>query len=161
MTKTHDALVPHFAKNDKLLLCQQVDGGMDSLVEMFRKKREACLLGCQIFWEGIDLPENALELLVIPKLPFPNPSNPLIAALADKMKEQNENAFKNLYIPEALQELRQGLGRLIRSESDSGTVLFLDNRLVTEAYGKSFTRLWGFKHEVAHNIEELKNLLGL
>ncbi len=161
MTKVHDALAPHFAARDKLLLCQQIDGGMDSLVEMFRKKREACLLGCQVFWEGIDLPENALELLVIPKLPFPNPSNPLIASLSEKMKAKGENAFRNLYIPEAVLELRQGLGRLIRSESDSGVALFLDNRLVGEAYGKSFTKLWNGKHEVAHSLEELKSLLGL
>jgi DNA polymerase-3 subunit epsilon/ATP-dependent DNA helicase DinG len=57
--------------------------------------------------------------------------------------------------------LRQGLGRLIRSESDTGTALFFDNRLVREAYGKSFTRLWGAKHEVAHNMQELKSFLGL
>lgn len=161
MTKVHDAIAPRFAAKDKLLLCQQIDGGMDSLVEMFRKKREACLLGCQIFWEGIDLPENALELLVIPKLPFPNPSNPLIASLSEKMKAKGENAFRNLYIPEAVLELRQGLGRLIRSESDSGVALFFDNRLVGEAYGKSFTKLWNGKHEVAHSLEELKSLLGL
>lgn len=161
MTKVHDALLPRFAAKDKLLLCQQLDGGMDSLVEMFRKTREACLLGCQVFWEGIDLPENALELLVIPKLPFPNPSNPLVASLSEKMKERGENAFRNLYIPEAVLELRQGLGRLIRSESDSGVALFLDNRLVGEAYGKSFTKLWNGKHEVAHSLGELKSLLGL
>lgn len=161
MTKVHDALAPRFAAKDKLLLCQQLDGGMDSLVEMFRKKREACLLGCQIFWEGIDLPENALELLVIPKLPFSNPANPLVASLSEKMKANGENAFRNLYIPEAVLELRQGLGRLIRSESDSGVALFFDNRLVGEAYGKSFTKLWNGKHEVAHSLEELKSLLGL
>lgn len=161
MTKVHDALLPRFAAKDKLLLCQQLDGGMDSLVEMFRKTRESCLLGCQVFWEGIDLPENALELLVIPKLPFPNPSNPLVASLSEKMKERGENAFRNLYIPEAVLELRQGLGRLIRSESDSGVALFLDNRLVGEAYGKSFTKLWNGGHEVAHSLGELKSLLGL
>lgn len=161
MTKVHSALSPRFAAKDKLLLCQQIDGGMDSLVEMFRKRREACLLGCQIFWEGIDLPKNALEFLVIPKLPFPNPSNPLIASLADSLKAKNENAFRSLYIPEAILELRQGMGRLIRSESDSGTILFLDNRLIHEAYGKSFTRLWNAKHEVAHSLGELKSLLGI
>ncbi len=77
------------------------------------------------------------------------------------MKAKGENAFRNLYIPEAVLELRQGLGRLIRSESDSGVALFLDNRLVGEAYGKSFTKLWNGKHEVAHSLEELKSLLGL
>lgn len=161
MTKVQGALSPHFAAKNKLLLCQQIDGGMDNLVEMFRKKREACLLGCQVFWEGIDLPNEALELLVIPKLPFPNPANPLIAGLSDKLKAKNENAFRNLYIPEAVLELRQGLGRLIRSESDTGTALFLDNRLVHEAYGKSFTKLWNGRHEVAHSLEELKSILGL
>ena len=161
MTKVHDVLAPLFAEKDKLLLCQHLDGGMDSLVEMFRKKREACLLGSQVFWEGIDLPDEALELLVIPKLPFPNPGDPLVAALASKMKEAGENAFKSLFVPEAVLELRQGLGRLIRGESDSGTVLFFDNRLIRESYGKSFTRLWGGKHEVVKDLKELKEKLSL
>jgi len=161
MTKVHSALMPLFAEKNKLLLSQHVDGGMDSLVEMFRKERESCLLGCQVFWEGIDLPGDALELLVIPKLPFPNPGDPLVASKADRMKEKGENAFRNLFVPEALLELRQGMGRLIRGEGDSGVLLLLDNRLVTEAYGKSFTRLWGNNHTVVQSLEELKAKLGV
>lgn len=155
MNGVYTSLSKPFAEKQKLLLCQHVDGGMDNLVEMFRKERKSCLLGSQLLWEGVDLPGEALELLVIPRLPFPNPSDPLIAALSDRMKEQKENAFRRLFIPEALLELRQGMGRLIRGEQDRGVVLFLDSRLLKESYGRSFSRLWNHKDTVVKSEEEL------
>jgi len=161
MTKAHAALSPLFAEKKKSLLAQHIDGGMDNLVELFRKERESCLLGCQGFWEGIDLPGDALEFLVIPKLPFPMPGDPLIASRSEKIKAAGGNSFKSLFVPEAVLELRQGMGRLIRSENDSGVLLLLDNRLITEAYGKSFTRLWANKHTVVKSLDELKEKLGL
>lgn len=161
MTGAYKALSKPFADNHKLLLSQHIDGGMDNLIEMFRKERNSCLLGSQLLWEGVDLPGEALELLVIPKLPFPNPSEPLIAALSDEMKLKKENGFKNLFIPEALLELRQGIGRLIRGEKDSGILLLLDSRLVTESYGKSFTRLWNHQHQIVQNEDDLCKALGV
>jgi ATP-dependent DNA helicase DinG len=159
LQKSHEAISPHFSAKGKTLLSQHADGSFDSLVELFRKQRGACLLGTQVFWEGVDLPGNALELLVIPKLPFPSPGEPLVASRADHIKEQGGNPFKELFVPEAVLDLRQGVGRLIRSPEDHGTLLLLDNRILTEAYGKSFARIWNFKHQVAKSVEELKAML--
>lgn len=115
--------------------------------------------GCQILWEGVDFPGDALKLLVIPKLPFPNPMDPLVAGISAKMKSDGKNSFKDYYVPEAYMELRQGLGRLIRSEEDSGKVLILDNRVVLEHYGKSFMRIWNMKQKVADSIEDIKSFV--
>ena len=156
MMKAQSALAPAFAAKGKLLLCQHVDGALDGLIAMFRKSRGACLLGCQSLWEGVDFPGDALKLLVVTKLPFPNPSDPLVAGISAEMKSKGENVFKTYYIPEAFMELRQGLGRLLRSETDSGKVLILDNRVVNEPYGKSFARIWDMKHLVANTVEEIK-----
>lgn len=159
MMKAQAALAPVFAAREKLLLCQHVDGALDGLVAMFRKSRGACLLGCQSLWEGVDFPGDALKLLVIPKLPFPNPVDPLVAGITNKMKAEGQNAFKEFFVPEAYMELRQGLGRLIRSEEDSGKVLILDNRVVTEHYGKSFMRIWNSKQILAGSVDEVKAAL--
>ena len=159
MMKAQAAFAPVFAEKNKLLLCQHVDGSLDGLVAMFRKSRGACLLGCQSLWEGVDFPGDALKLLVIPKLPFPNPVDPLIAGVANKLKAEGKNAFKEYFVPEAYMELRQGLGRLIRSEEDSGKVLILDNRIITEHYGKSFMRIWNNKQVVVNSVDEIKSAL--
>lgn len=159
MMKAQEILAPAFAAKGKLLLCQYVDGALDGLVSMFRQSRGACLLGCQSLWEGVDFPGDALKLLVIVKLPFPNPSDPLVAGLAAEMKNKNENAFKDFFMPEAFMELRQGLGRLIRSEEDSGKVLILDSRIVNEHYGKTFSRIWNFKQKVAYNVDQIKSFV--
>ena len=155
MMKAQTVLAPAFAEKNKLLLCQHVDGSLDGLVSMFRKSRGACLLGCQTLWEGVDFPGDALKLLVITKLPFPNPSDPLVAGISADMKARGENTFKNYFVPEAYMELRQGLGRLIRTESDSGKIVILDNRVVNEAYGKTFMRIWNNKQQVAASIDDI------
>lgn len=159
MMKAQAALAPVFAAKGKLLLCQHVDGALDGLVAMFRKSRGACLLGCQSLWEGVDFPGDALKLLVITKLPFPNPSEPLVAGISADLKAKGENVFKSYYIPEAYMELRQGLGRLLRTENDSGKVLVLDNRVVTEAYGKTFARIWNMKHATANTVDDVKKFV--
>lgn len=159
MLKAQAVLAPVFAEKNKLLLCQHVDGALDGLISMFRQSRGACLLGCQSLWEGVDFPGDALKLLVIAKLPFPNPSDPLVAGLAAEMKTRNENAFKDYFMPEAYMEMRQGLGRLIRTETDSGKVLILDSRIVNEHYGKTFSRIWDFKHKTAYSVDQIKSFV--
>ena len=159
MMKAQAALAPIFAERNKLLLCQHVDGALDGLVAMFRKSRGACLLGCQSLWEGVDFPGEALKLLVIPKLPFPNPVDPLVAGIVNKLKAEGKNAFKEFFVPEAYMELRQGLGRLIRSDEDSGKVLILDNRVVLEHYGKTFVRIWNNRQTVVNSVEEIMSAL--
>lgn len=159
MLKAQTALAPAFAAKNKLLLCQNVDGSLDSLVTMFRKERGACLLGCQSLWEGVDFPGDALKLLVITKLPFPNPSDPVVAGLSNEYKERGENPFKSYYVPEAYMEMRQGLGRLLRTEGDSGKVLILDNRVVTEHYGKTFQKIWNFKQKFLFSVDDVKKYI--
>ena len=155
MMKAQTVLAPAFAERNKLLLCQHVDGSLDGLVAMFRKERGACLLGCQSLWEGVDFPGDALKLLVITKLPFPNPTDPLVAGITSEMKASNKNFFKDYFVPEAYTELRQGMGRLLRSDSDSGKVLILDNRVILERYGKTFARIWNFKHRIAGSVNDI------
>ena len=155
MMKAQTVLAPAFAERNKLLLCQHVDGSLDGLVAMFRKERGACLLGCQSLWEGVDFPGDALKLLVVTKLPFPNPTDPLVAGITNEMKASNKNFFKDYFVPEAYTELRQGMGRLLRSDSDSGKVLILDNRVILERYGKTFSRIWNFKHRIAGSVNDI------
>jgi DNA polymerase-3 subunit epsilon/ATP-dependent DNA helicase DinG len=159
LKKSHGVLSPLFAQKHKLLLSQPHDGNLDGLLAMFRKEQGACLMGTQMCWEGIDLPGKELELLVIPKLPFPTPGDPLVAARQEAVQARRGNAFKEIFVPEALLDLRQGMGRLIRSETDKGTVVFFDSRILHEGYGRNFRKLWNEKHLVAHNLEELKALL--
>ncbi len=159
MMKAQAALAPAFAERKKLLLCQHVDGSLDGLVAMFRKERGACLLGCQSLWEGVDFPGDALKLLVITKLPFPNPTDPLVAGLTNEMKATNKNFFKDFFVPEAYMELRQGMGRLLRSDSDSGKVLILDNRVILERYGKTFARIWNFKNRIANSVADIERFV--
>ena len=91
--------------------------------------------------------------------PFPNPMDPLVAGITNKMKSEGKNAFKEFFVPEAFMELRQGLGRLIRSEEDSGKVLILDNRVVVEHYGKTFMRIWNNKQKVVGSVDDIKAAL--
>ena len=71
------------------------------------------------------------------------------------MKNTNKNFFKDYFVPEAYTELRQGMGRLLRSDSDSGKVLILDNRVILERYGKTFSRIWNFKHRIAGSVNDI------
>ena len=92
------------------------------------------LLGTKSFWEGVDVPGEALSALVIVKLPFDVPTDPIIAARAETF----ERAFNDYNLPEAVLKFRQGFGRLIRSRSDRGIVVILDRRLLTKQYGRMF-----------------------
>ena len=92
------------------------------------------LLGTRSFWEGVDVPGEALQVVVITKLPFDVPTDPLIAARS----EMYENSFNEYYLPEAILKFRQGFGRLIRSQSDHGIVAILDKRVMTKQYGRLF-----------------------
>ena len=122
-----------------------------------RKSPKSCLMGTQVYWEGIDLPGKQLEVLVIVKLPFPNISDPMVQAWTERLKAQNRNAFREYLLPEAVLELKQGIGRLLRGAGDRGVVLLLDNRVMTEPYGISFARTWKNNHQVVNNVEDVIN----
>lgn len=106
----------------------------NTLLETFRESPKAVLLGTRAFWEGVDIPGEALSVLVIVKLPFDVPSDPIIAARAETF----DDAFNEYNLPEAILRFRQGFGRLIRTQSDRGVVVILDKRVLTKKYGRQF-----------------------
>ncbi|HBR09863.1 TPA: hypothetical protein DD712_01240 [Candidatus Acetothermia bacterium] len=117
------------------------EGGISraKLVAAFKgATKPAVLLGTDSFWEGVDLPGHELEVLFITRLPFPVPTEPITAALSEKIQTANRNPFTDLFLPAAILKLRQGIGRLIRSRSDKGVVIITDQRVVTKSYGALF-----------------------
>jgi ATP-dependent DNA helicase DinG len=111
------------------------------LIERFREGASAGRPGCILvaaasFWEGVDVPGDALQLVVIDKLPFPPPNDPLVEARSSRLEGQGRSAFADYTLPEAAVSLKQGAGRLIRSETDLGALVVCDNRLVTMGYGR-------------------------
>ncbi|MBU0517328.1 DEAD/DEAH box helicase family protein [bacterium] len=120
------------------LLIQGQHGSRDHLLRQFREEPGSVLLGTDSFWEGIDVVGEALELLIVAKLPFEVPSEPIVEARYEKLKAEGKDAFMYYTVPEAIIRLRQGIGRLIRSKTDRGAALILDSRLHTTRYGKAF-----------------------
>ena len=108
------------------------------LIERFRKLGNAVLLGTGSFWEGVDVRGNALSCVIIDKLPFASPGDPILQARINAMKKRGENAFMQYQLPAAVITLKQGVGRLIRDVSDYGTLVLCDPRLGTKGYGRIF-----------------------
>lgn len=113
----------------------QGEGQRDHLIRRFREAGNAILLGTDSFWEGVDVPGRALRGLVLAKLPFKVPSEPLTAARLERLAEQGEDGFFGYLLPHAALKLKQGFGRLIRGAEDVGVVLLLDRRVITRRYG--------------------------
>jgi predicted DnaQ family exonuclease/DinG family helicase len=122
------------------LLAQGVSGTRNAILEQFKQNSRMILLGTDSFWEGIDVPGEACEIVVIPRLPFPVPSHPLTQALSKRMEAQNGESFFSYSIPEAVIKFRQGVGRLIRTSTDRGALVVLDHRILSKGYGKQFIR---------------------
>jgi len=111
-----------------------VDGTPQQLVSRFLENPETVLLGTSSFWEGVDLAGDALRVLLVARLPFNVPSEPVFAARS----EQYENSFNQYAVPQAILKLRQGFGRLIRTKTDRGVAVILDQRILARRYGKAF-----------------------
>src|SRR5215203_1438526 len=113
----------------------QGESPRDVLLRRFRDLENAILLGTDSFWEGVDVPGRALRTLVLNKLPFKVPSEPITAARLERLAEEGFDGFMNYLLPHAALKLKQGFGRLIRSREDTGVVILLDSRVVTKRYG--------------------------
>jgi ATP-dependent DNA helicase DinG len=113
----------------------QGEAPRDQLLRRFRETGNAILLGTDSFWEGVDVPGRALRALVLTKLPFKVPSEPVTSARLERLAEQGEDGFMGYLLPHAALKLKQGFGRLIRSAQDFGVVVLLDPRVVTKRYG--------------------------
>jgi DNA polymerase-3 subunit epsilon/ATP-dependent DNA helicase DinG len=107
----------------------------NTLLESFRSDDHAVLFGTKAFWEGVDVPGEALSVLIIVKLPFDVPSDPIVAARSETF----EDPFSEYSLPEAILRFRQGFGRLIRTQSDRGIVAIFDRRIMSKRYGRMFT----------------------
>lgn len=134
LKRTSQVITPLLADQGILVYEQGEGASTHTLLATFREADKAVLLGTRAFWEGVDIPGEALSVLVITKLPFDVPSDPIIAARAETF----EDPFNEYHLPEAILRFRQGFGRLIRTQSDRGIVVVLDKRILTKRYGRAF-----------------------
>ncbi len=140
MQRAHELLQAEFdRKGWKYPLLMQGEGSRNELLARFRQYGNAVLLGSQSFWEGVDVRGEALSLVVIDKLPFASPDDPVLAARIAEMNRQGRNAFMEFQLPRAIINLKQGAGRLIRDETDRGVLMICDPRIISKHYGK---RVW-------------------
>jgi ATP-dependent DNA helicase DinG len=133
LRRTADAVRGELGGRWPLLV--QGEGQRDQLLRRFREAGSAILLGTDSFWEGVDVPGRALRVLVLAKIPFKVPTEPLTAARLERIEAGGLNGFAHYLVPNAALKLKQGFGRLIRSRSDLGAVVLLDRRVVTKRYG--------------------------
>jgi len=122
------------------LLVQGAGAPRTKLLEQFKSTPRSVLFGTDSFWSGVDVPGEALSNVIITRLPFAVPDTPLIEAKLELIQERGGDAFTEFSLPEAILKLRQGVGRLIRTKTDRGIVIILDNRIVTRPYGRAFMR---------------------
>ena len=133
---TYDAVKPALARHNIAVFGQGLDGGAKALVDRLRATERSVIFGTSSFWEGIDVPGDALTTLIITKLPFPVPSDPIFQARGELL----ENEFMEQSVPRAVLKFKQGFGRLIRRSTDRGICAVLDRRVIAKRYGTYFLK---------------------
>lgn len=142
-------------QKEDIQVFEQGDGASaTALLETFKESPRAVLLGTRSFWEGVDVPGEALQVLVIAKLPFEVPSDPIVAARSESF----DDSFNQYMIPEAILRFRQGFGRLIRTQTDRGVVAILDKRILSKKYGRLFIESLPKCHIVQGSVLNLPEL---
>jgi len=158
LRRTVQAVYPALTEAGITVLSQGGGGSRHQLLETFKGSNRTVLMGTRSFWEGVDVVGPALSALVLVRLPFAVPSDPIVAARIRHLNETGGNAFYDYQIPEAIILLKQGLGRLIRNRSDRGILALLDRRIMTRRYGQTFLRSLP-PAPLTHDLEELRNFL--
>jgi ATP-dependent DNA helicase DinG len=146
------------AVNNTFTLFRQGDKPRYQLIEEFKTSHKPVLFGTATFWQGVDVPGEALKCVIITKLPFAVPSDPIIEARMELLKAQNKNPFMHYQVPQAITLLRQGFGRLIRTATDTGIVAILDPRIKSKYYGRHFLNSLPDCKKVS-DIKDIKNFL--
>ncbi|MBY0096575.1 ATP-dependent DNA helicase DinG [Mesobacillus maritimus] len=139
LKKTYELIKESGLLDDFALIAQGITAGSRSrLTRNFQRFEKAILFGTSSFWEGIDIPGEDLSCIVIVRLPFSPPDEPLAVAKRDLILQQGGNPFNELSLPEAVLRFKQGFGRLVRSSTDRGIIFVFDRRIITTSYGKAF-----------------------
>ncbi|TLS35885.1 ATP-dependent DNA helicase DinG [Pseudalkalibacillus caeni] len=139
LKKTHFVVKNLLEEDDISLISQGVDSGSRmKLTKNFKQTDEAILFGTSSFWEGVDLPGEDLSCLIIVRLPFSPPDNPLFESRSEVIKKEGGNPFMDLSLPQAIIRFKQGFGRLVRTQKDRGVVFVFDRRIISTRYGKLF-----------------------
>jgi ATP-dependent DNA helicase DinG len=156
LKQVYEPLKERLAEAGIAVIGQGIDGGgRTKLVRRFRQQQASVLLGTSSFWEGVDLPGDALTCLAIVRLPFTPPNHPLLEAKSEQLAAEKKNPFMKLSIPQAVIRFKQGFGRLVRTAKDKGIVILYDTRVIDTSYGKYFLySLPGPKIETMH-IEQI------
>jgi ATP-dependent DNA helicase DinG len=131
---------PELQEHGIRLLVHGESGSRDLILRTFRKGERCVLLGTHSFWEGVDVVGDALSCVILARLPFASPNDPVVSARCEQIDNEGQSAFRSLSLPAAVLRLRQGFGRLIRHRSDHGLVIVADTRILTKNYGGTFRR---------------------
>jgi ATP-dependent DNA helicase DinG len=157
--RTLDAIASRLRGRLGFELLVQGEAPRERLLERFREDVSSVLVATGTFWQGVDIPGEALSLLVIDKLPFQPPDDPLVEARCERITADGGDWFADYALPSAVLQLRQGFGRLIRSRADRGVVCLLDPRVRTRAYGRAFLESLP-PCRVVHERADVREFLG-
>jgi ATP-dependent DNA helicase DinG len=138
MEDVFSQLSEFFSENQLTAHIQGGELSRSKMLQTMRERKNCVIFGAESFWQGVDLPGESLECVIITRLPFAVPTRPLNEARLEALQREGKDSFVHLSLPQAVLKLKQGFGRLIRTRTDTGTVIILDSRIVTKGYGATF-----------------------
>lgn len=153
----YNQLKSRFSEKEYTLI-KQNDFPRHEMIEIFKNSKNPILFGTDSFWEGVDVQGEQLQSVIITKLPFKVPNDPVTEAIIENIRKNGQNPFNDYQVPQAVIKFKQGVGRLIRSKTDSGNIIILDNRIIKKMYGKKFLSALPRNKVVESKSEILKKM---
>ena len=153
----YNQLKSRFSEKEYTLI-KQNDFPRQEMIEIFKNSKTPILFGTDSFWEGVDVQGEQLQSVIITKLPFKVPNDPVTEAIIENIRKNGQNPFNDYQVPQAVIKFKQGVGRLIRSKTDSGNIIILDNRIIKKMYGKKFLSALPRNKVVESKSEILKKM---